>query len=145
MCLCIQGAFSVEAVTSRRHNALLSPLALASTCVLTASWGKIVCSIKIFQGNRERVSLWCQEVPLFRHKQIELLVSSFLGNYFCIHLFISCFFFLHVIAFFSYLIPAVLFHILLGWLFGWLVGFYCISTFVGYLTANSVYMYIRST
>ena len=32
-----------------------------------------------------------------------------------------------------------------GWLVGWLVGFYGISTLVGYLTPNSVYMYIHST
>ena len=30
-------------------------------------------------------------------------------------------------------------------LVGWLVGFYGVSTFVGYLTPNSVYMYIPLT
>ena len=34
---------------------------------------------------------------------------------------------------------------LVGWLVGWLVEFYGVSTFVGYLTLNSVYMYIHST
>ena len=29
--------------------------------------------------------------------------------------------------------------------FSWLVGFYSVSTFVGYLTPSSVYMYIHST
>ena len=29
--------------------------------------------------------------------------------------------------------------------FDWLFGFYGVSTFVGYLTPNSVYMYIHST
>ena len=33
----------------------------------------------------------------------------------------------------------------IDWLVGWLNGFYGISTFVGYLTPNSVYMYIHST
>ena len=31
------------------------------------------------------------------------------------------------------------------WLVSWLVGFYGVSTFVGYLTPNSVYMYIPFT
>ena len=32
-----------------------------------------------------------------------------------------------------------------GWLVGWLVGFYGVSTFLGYLTPNSVYMYTPFT
>ena len=31
------------------------------------------------------------------------------------------------------------------WLFGWLFGFYGVSTLVGYLMPNSVYMYIPFT
>ena len=31
------------------------------------------------------------------------------------------------------------------WLVGWLVGFYGVSTFVGYLTPNSANMYIHLT
>ena len=41
----------------------------------------------------------------------------------------------------SYLFLVLEFLLLVGWLF----GFYGISTFVGYLTPNSVYMYRHST
>ena len=36
------------------------------------------------------------------------------------------------------------FEVYLTWFVGWLVGFNGISTFVGYLMPNSIYMYIRS-
>ena len=61
-----------------------------------------VCSVEVCQGNLGKVSLLCQEAPLFRYVQISLPVRGLLGD--C---YLDIYLFFHVIVFFCifYLIP----------------------------------------
>ena len=57
-----------------------------------------VCSVKVCQGNWERVLLWHQEAPRFRHVPISLPVRGPLGNcYFGIYVLFHVYFIFIVI------------------------------------------------
>ena len=65
-----------------------------------------ICIVKICQENWERISLWCQKAPLFRHALILLPVSGILGDfYFCIYLFYHMFIlFFMLLLFYNFLL-----------------------------------------
>ena len=97
---------SAEAVTNRRHNALLSSgLSRYVLSLIIAERKRCVCLSWGGKGFCGWVSFWCQEAHHFRHALILLPVRGPQGNcYFCIYFF-------HVIVFsIHYLIPTFLFN-----------------------------------
>ena len=75
----------------------------------------------------------------------QLMCLLCLSWYLLLFFFFFFFFFFRCLRTVGWLSPDIFLLVQIVFGSGWLIGFYGISTFVGYLTPNSVYMYVPFT